>query len=61
MPIEKKTHFSIWYFVGAMLILMAFQSYFLSDQVVQLSYNEFKTLLKANQLNDFVFNDEIVS
>ncbi|HSO72384.1 MAG TPA: ATP-dependent metallopeptidase FtsH/Yme1/Tma family protein, partial [Thermodesulfobacteriota bacterium] len=61
MPIEKKTHFSIWYFVGAMLILMAFQSYFLSDQVGQLPYNEFKKLLKANQLNDIVIYDEIVS
>ena len=61
MAIEKKTHFSIWYFVGAMLILMAFQSYFLSDQVGQLPYNEFKKLLKANQLNDIVIYDEIVS
>jgi cell division protease FtsH len=61
MAIEKKTHFSIWYFVGAMLILMAFQSYFLSDQVGQLPYNEFKKLLKANQLNDIVIYDEIIS
>jgi cell division protease FtsH len=61
MAIEKKTHFSIWYFVGAMLLLMAFQSYFLSDQVGQLPYNEFKKLLKANQLNDIVIYDEIVS
>ncbi len=61
MAIEKKTHFSIWYFVGAMLILMAFQSYFLGDQVGQLPYNEFKKLLKANQLNDIVIYDEIVS
>ena len=61
MAIEKKTHFSIWYFVGAMLILMAFQSYFLSDQVGQLPYNEFKKLLKANQLNDIVIYDEMIS
>ena len=59
MAIEKKTHFSIWYFVGAMLILMAFQTYFLSDQVGQIPYNEFKKLLKANKLTDIVIYDEI--
>ena len=61
MAIEKKTHFSIWYFVGAMLLLMAFQTYFLGDQVGQVPYNEFKKLLKANQLSDIVIYDEIVS
>lgn len=61
MAIEKKTHFSIWYFVGAMLMLVAFQTYFLGDQVGQIPYNEFKKLLKANQLSDIVLYDEIVS
>jgi cell division protease FtsH len=61
MPIEKKTHFSIWYFVAAMIILMAFQTYFLADQVGQVPYNEFKKLLKANKLSDIVIFDEIIS
>ena len=61
MAIEKKTHFSIWYFVGAMVILMAFQTYFLSDQVGQIPYNEFKKLLEANQLSDIVIYEEIIS
>jgi cell division protease FtsH len=61
MAIEKKTHFSIWYFVGAMLILMAFQTYFLGDQVGQIPYNEFKKLLEANQLTDIVIYEDIIS
>jgi len=61
MPIEKKTHFSIWYFVLAMIILMAFQTYFLTDQVGQIPYNEFKKLLKANKLSDLVIYEDIIS
>ncbi len=61
MPIEKKTHFSIWYFVLAMLILMAFQSYFLADQVGQIPYNEFKKLLKSNKLTDIVIYEDIIT
>jgi cell division protease FtsH len=61
MPIEKKTHFSIWYFVLAMIILMAFQTYFLADQVGQIPYNEFKKLLKSNKLSDIVIYEDLVS
>jgi cell division protease FtsH len=61
MPIEKKTHFSIWYFVLAMIILMAFQTYFLADQVGQIPYNEFKKLLKSNKLSDIVIYEDLIS
>lgn len=61
MPIEKKTHFSIWYFVLAMIILMAFQTYFLADQVGQIPYNEFKKLLKNTKLSDIVIYEDIIT
>ncbi|MFH0789594.1 MAG: ATP-dependent zinc metalloprotease FtsH [Pseudomonadota bacterium] len=61
MAIEKKTHFSIWYFVAAMVVLMAFQTYFLADQVGQVPYNEFKKLMKANKLTDIVIYDDLIS
>ena len=61
MSIEKKTHFSIWYFVLAMIILMAFQTYFLADQVGQIPYNEFKKLLKSNKLSDIVIYEDLIS
>ena len=61
MSIEKKTHFSIWYFVLAMIILMAFQTYFLTDQVGQIPYNEFKKLLKSNKLSDLVIYEDLIS
>jgi cell division protease FtsH len=61
MPIEKKTHFSIWYFVLAMIVLMAFQTYFLADQVGQVPYNEFKKLLKSNKLSDIVIFEDLIS
>jgi cell division protease FtsH len=61
MALEKKTHFSIWYFLGAMILLMAFQSYFLSEQVGQIPYNEFKKLVKANKLSDITIYEDIIS
>lgn len=61
MPIEKKTHFSIWYFVAAMIILMAFQTYFMADQVGQIPYNEFKKLMKANKISDIVIYDDLLT
>jgi cell division protease FtsH len=61
MAIEKKTHFSIWYFVLAMIILMAFQTYFLTDQIGQIPYNEFKKLLKSNKLTDIVIYEDIIT
>jgi cell division protease FtsH len=61
MALEKKTHFSIWYLLGAMIILMAFQSYFLSEQVGQIPYNEFKKLVKANKLSDITLYEDIIS
>jgi cell division protease FtsH len=61
MAIEKKTHFSIWYFVLAMIILMAFQTYFMADHVGQIPYNEFKTLLKNNKLSDIVIYEDLIS
>ena len=61
MALEKKTHFSIWYFLGAMIILMAFQSYFLSEQVGQIPYNEFKKLVKANKVSDITLYEDIIS
>ena len=61
MAIEKKTHFSIWYFVLAMIILMAFQTYFLTDQIGQIPYNEFKKLLKTNKLTDIVIYEDIIT
>jgi cell division protease FtsH len=61
MGIEKKTHFSIWYFILAMIVLMAFQTYFLAEQVSQVPYNEFKKLLKAGKLTDIVLYDDMVA
>ena len=40
---------------------MAFQTYFLSDQVGQIPYNEFKKLFKANKLSDITLYEDLIS
>jgi cell division protease FtsH len=55
---EKKAHFSIWYFVAVIFILLAVQNYFAMEQVETIPYNEFKKLLAAHKVSDIVISPE---
>jgi len=39
---KKKIHFSLWYFLVALLLLMMIQNYFAKRQVMEIPYSEFK-------------------
>jgi cell division protease FtsH len=47
----KALHFSIWYFILVFLILISIQNYLSSPEYQELSYSEFKSLLKNNQVD----------
>jgi cell division protease FtsH len=61
-PILKKTHFTIWYFVIAILIMFLIQSYFTErgpEDVI--SYSEFKESLRADKIKEVTITLESIS
>ncbi len=48
--LRKRTHFSLWYFVIAFLILAFINTQLLREEVTRLQYSEFKKLAAAGQV-----------
>ncbi len=61
-PFLKRTHFTIWYFVIAFLIILLIQNYLMTKKSeVVIDYSQFKHLLQAGKLSDIVITDETIS
>ncbi len=61
-PTLKKTHFTIWYFLIAFLIILLIQNYIVSKRVEDVvSYSEFKESLRAGKVRDIIITDESIS
>jgi cell division protease FtsH len=61
-PTLKKTHFTIWYFVIAFLIILLIQNYFVMKKTEDvISYSEFKEALRANKIKDITITPETIS
>jgi cell division protease FtsH len=61
-PILKKTHFTIWYFVIAFLIVLLLQSYLSTRKTeVVVPYSEFKELLRAGKIKELTITPESIS
>jgi len=61
-PTLKKTHFTIWYFLIAFLIILLIQNYIVSKRVEDvISYSEFKESLRAGKVKDIIITDESIS
>jgi len=61
-PILKKTHFTIWYFVGAIIIVMLLQSYLSTRKTEEvISYSELKELLKTGKIKELTINPESIN
>ena len=58
---EKKLHYTIWYFVLALLLILVFQQLFAPSDIQQISYNEFKGLLAAHKINEIVIGPDSIS
>jgi cell division protease FtsH len=57
---DNRQHFSIWYFIAVMLLMMGLQSV-LSRHVETLAYSDFKALLHAGKIKDVVIREDAVS
>lgn len=47
---KREQQFSLWYFIVTLFVLMTIQNFFISAQVQNLSYSDFKTLLKNDKI-----------
>ncbi|MBI3814475.1 MAG: ATP-dependent metallopeptidase FtsH/Yme1/Tma family protein [Nitrospinae bacterium] len=58
---KDKLHFSVWYLVAAFLIMWAVSAlFFAPPPPKQISYSEFKSLLKTNKIEEVVLGDKII-
>ena len=61
-PILKKTHFTIWYFVVAILIIFLVQNYIVTRKSeVVIPYSEFKDSVKAGKIKDMTVTTESIT
>ena len=61
-PNLKKTHFTIWYFLIAFLIILLIQNYFVGKKVEdEISYSEFKESLRAGKIKEVTITPEAIS
>lgn len=59
-PPSKKTHFTVWYFVIAFLLIILLQNYLTSQKVNEVSYSQFKELVNEDKVEDLVITPEII-
>jgi cell division protease FtsH len=61
-PILKKTHFTIWYFVIAFLIILLIQNYLVTRKAEDvIPYSEFKESLRTGKIKDLTITQESIS
>ena len=61
-PTLKKTHFTIWYFLIAFLIILLIQNYFVSKKVEdEISYSEFKEAVRGGKIKELMIMQEAIS
>ncbi len=59
-PSQRRMHFSIWYFVAALLAIMWFQTYMGEQQSNRLSYSEFKQLIMDGKVDSVTISQDKV-
>ncbi len=58
---DTRQHFSIWYFVFVMVLMLALQSLLVNRHVETLAYSDFKTLLHAGKIKEVLISDDTLS
>ena len=59
--LPPKTHFSIWYFLLAMLLFMYVQQYFFSSKVETIPYSQFKQKVAEGSVGKLTIGPESIS
>lgn len=57
---KRQQQFSMWYFIGVIVLLFAVQTYFASPHVETISYSDFKTLLLTGKVKDVTVGSETI-
>lgn len=57
---EKRTKFSIWYFVMAFFALLFIEEYFLMKQIQDITYSEFRRLVQEEMVGDLLISSDII-
>ncbi|SPF40738.1 ATP-dependent zinc metalloprotease FtsH [Syntrophobacter sp. SbD1] len=60
-PDQRKVHFSIWYFIVALLVIMWFQTFLTEQQTNIVTYSEFKELIKTGKLESVTIGTDRVT
>ena len=58
---QNQRRFSIWYFVAAFLVLLAIENFLMGAITENLTYNEFKALLKAGKITEVTLTDKVIT
>src|SRR5512136_1444517 len=58
---QNQRRFSIWYFVAAFFVLLAVENFLMGAITENLTYNEFKALLKAGKVTEVTLTDKIIT
>ncbi len=61
-PILKRTHFTIWYFVIAFLIILLIQNYIMTRKTEDvIPYSEFKNTLRTDKIKELTITPESIN
>ena len=58
---QRKVHFSIWYFIVALLVIMWFQTFVTEQQANRVSYSEFKQLIRTGKVESVTIGPDRVT
>jgi cell division protease FtsH len=58
---QHKVHFSIWYFIVALLVIMWFQTFVNEQQANRVSYSEFKQLIRTGKVESVTIGPDRVT
>ena len=58
---QNQRRFSIWYFVAAFFVLLAVENFLMGAITENLTYNEFKALLKAGKVTEVTIADKVIT
>jgi cell division protease FtsH len=58
---NKQRQFSIWYFLGAFLVLIALEHFIIGATTETLTYSEFKALLKGGKITEVAISDRMIN
>lgn len=59
--IPPKTHFSLWYFLVAITLLIMFQNFYLSGQTQTIPYSQFKSLVAQGRVDRVIIDQEVIT